>query len=211
MGVELAQSYPLRPVVHCAVGYDARLKRAAYSGEQTCGSANLVAGVQGCTYGCLGLGDCVRACQFDAIHIVNGLAVVDYEKCVGCGACERVCPRHIISMVPFKAERMLVVACSNHDPGRAVRQVCTVGCTGCGACHRLNDIFNVTDNLAGVDYDRYDPNMDFGPVMEKCPRKSMIFVGKPSEKDLAAVAGEKLTEPVQADFRTTVDKTDFRG
>ena len=211
MGVEIAQSVPSRPVVHCAADYDARLRRAPYAGEPTCAAANLVAGVQGCTYGCLGFGDCVEACEFDAIHMVKGLAVVDYEKCVGCGACERACPRHIISMVPFKAERMLVVACSNHDPGRVVRQVCTIGCIGCGACRRLNDLFNVTDNLSGVDYDRYDPNMDFGPVVEKCPRKGLIYVGKPSEKDLAAVAGEKLTEPVQADFRTTVDETDFRG
>jgi len=211
MGLELSQSYPYRPVVHCAAHYEDRLRRAPYAGEQTCAAANLVAGVQGCTYGCLGLGDCVRACEFDAIHIVDGLAMVDYEKCVGCGACERACPRHIISMVPFKAERVLVVACSNKDPGKVVRQDCKVGCIGCNACARLNDLFKVVDHLAEVDYDRYDPKMDFGPVMAKCPRAVMIFVGKPSEKDLAAVAKEKLPERVEADFKTSVDRTEYRG
>jgi electron transport complex protein RnfB len=211
LGVELEVSFPRRPVVHCAADYEARLKRAPYSGEPTCTSANLIAGVQGCTYGCLGLDDCVRACRFDAIHVVNGLAVVDYEACVGCAACERACPRHIISMVPFKAERMLVVACSNHDPGRLVRAVCTVGCIGCGACQKLNDLFNVVDGLAGIDYDRYDPAMDLGPVLDKCPREMLLYVGKPTEKDLAAVADEKLPDRVEGDFKTTVDKTDWHG
>jgi ferredoxin len=113
--------------------------------------------------------------------------------------------------VPFKAERMLVVACSNRDPARVVREVCTVGCIGCGACQRISDLFNVVDNLAGLDYSRYDPAMDFGPVIEKCPRESLVFVGKPTEKDLAGVAGEKLPERVEGDFKTSVDRTPYRG
>ena len=211
LGVELAPSFPYRPAVHCAARLEDRLKRHEYRGEPTCSAANLVAGVQGCTYGCLGLGDCVRACEFDAIAIVDGLAVVNYDKCVGCGACARACPRNIISMIPFKAESMLVVACSNHDPARAVREVCTVGCIGCKACQRINDVFNVTDDLAGLDYDRYDPRMDFGPVLEKCPRKALVFIGKPAEKDLAAVAEEEMPQPVTDRFDTTVDKTEWHG
>ena len=171
----------------------------------------MVAGVQGCTYGCLGFGDCERACGFDAIHTVNGLARIDYEKCTGCGACEKACPRGIISMVPFKAERVAVIACANHDPGKLVRSICKLGCIGCNICAKLNDLFNVSDGLAGIDYDRYDGEMDFGPAVEKCPRKRIVFVGKPSKKDLAATADEALSEPVQAQAESTVDRAPRRG
>jgi len=211
MGVEVADSAPYRPVVHCAANYDARLKLADYYGELTCGSANMISGVQGCTYGCLGLGDCERACPFDAIHMVHGLARVDYERCTGCGACERSCPRHIISMVPFKADRVAVVTCSNRDPPKVVRTVCTVGCIGCGVCAKLNELFNVTANLAEVDYDRYDPEMDFGAVMEKCPRNTIVFIGRPSPEHLASVAEEELPERVEPDFRSTVDRSEWHG
>ena len=98
MGVEIEQSRPYRPIVHCRAHTGDRLKRVPYIGEQTCSGANVVAGVQGCTYGCLGLGDCVRACDFDAIHVIDGLATVDYQKCTGCGACARVCPRNALQV-----------------------------------------------------------------------------------------------------------------
>jgi len=211
MGVELAETAPYRAVVHCRADHAARLRRADYRGERTCAAANMISGVQGCTYGCLGFGDCERACPFDAIHVVDGLAVVDYARCTGCGACERACPRHIISMVPFKADRIAVVACANRDPGKVVRKVCTVGCIGCGLCAKLSDVFNVTDNIAGVDYDRYDPATDFGPVLEKCPRKTIVMVGTPSPEDRAAVADEPVHEPVEAQFRSTVDQAPWRG
>ena len=213
LGIELEESWPYRPVVHCGATYEQRLGRVEYRGEPTCTGANLVGGVQGCTYGCLGFGDCVRACNFDAIHVIDGLATVDYNKCVGCGACEGACPRHIISMVPFKAEQMLVVACSNKDFGKDVKAVCKVGCLGCKACQRASELFKVTDNIPHIDYDKYDPENthELQGVLEKCPMKRLMMIGKPSEKDLAAVAGEEAPEIVHADFKTTVDKTDWRG
>ena len=214
MGVEVEETWPRRPVVHCAATWEQHLGRHEYHGEPTCGAANLVAGVQGCTYGCLGLADCVDACKFDAIHIVDGLAAVDYEKCTGCGACSRACPRNIITMVPFKADRILVVACSNRDPGKVVRTVCKVGCIGCTSCQRRCDVFQVADNLAQIDYDRYDPNAppeSLQEVLDKCPREGLVYVGKPSAKDLAAVADEPEPGRVEADFKTSVDDTEWRG
>jgi ferredoxin len=212
MGVEVKQSWPERPVVHCRATYAERLQRGTYLGEQSCTAANLVSGVQGCVYGCLGFGDCVRACNYDAIHVVNGLARVDYEKCVGCGACARVCPRNIITMVPFKADRVLVVGCSNRDFGLDVKAVCKIGCIGCKACERFNkDLFKVVDNLPRIDYERYDPAQDLQVILDKCPMKGLIYVGKPTPRDLAAAAGKKLAEPVQADFKTTADQTEWRG
>lgn len=211
MGVEVRETWPYRAVVHCAATEEMRLQRTPYEGEQTCTAANLVAGVQGCTYGCLGLGDCVRACIYDAIHIRNGLAVVDYERCTGCKACAVACPRNIITMVPFKAERVLVVACSNQDFGNDVKAVCTVGCIGCKACAKIMDLFAMKGNLPAIDYDRYDPNADFVPVLEKCRMESLVFVGKPTAEDVAAVAQEEIPERVTADFKTTVDQTEWRG
>jgi Na+-translocating ferredoxin:NAD+ oxidoreductase RNF subunit RnfB len=214
LGVELEARFPFRPVVHCRATYADRLKRSDYrAGEPTCAAANLLAGVQGCTYGCLGFSDCVVACNYDAIHIVDGLAVVDYDKCVGCGACRRACPRHIISMVPFKAERILVVACCNQDSGRDVRAVCKVGCTGCKLCAKMSELLTVEDNLSRIDYDRYDPGKPEQVVkaVEKCPSKTLIYVGKPSQADLAAVADEKLPPVVEGKPQTTVDKTKWQG
>jgi RnfABCDGE-type electron transport complex B subunit len=211
MGVEVTESAPYRAVVHCAAKRYRRLQQTPYEGEMTCASANLVGGVQGCTYGCLGLGDCTRACDYDAIHLVDGLATVDYEKCIGCKACARACPRNIITMVPFKCERMMVVACSNKDKGPDVKAVCDVGCIGCTACSRKAALMHMDGNLPMVDYDHYDATADFTEARKKCPREGMLYVGKPSAEDLAAVAGETLPDRVEADFKTTVDDTEWRG
>jgi len=211
MGVEVSQTYPYRAVVHCVARQTQRLQRTEYHGEQTCAAANLVADVQGCIYGCLGLGDCERACDYDAIHILDGLAVVDYEKCIGCKACARVCPRNIITMIPFKAERVLVVGCSNLDFGPDVTAVCEVGCIGCKACSKKANLTTMQGNLPEINYEEYDPDWDFSVALEKCPRESLVFVGKPTEKDLSAVVEEDLPERVTADFETTVDKTGWRG
>ena len=213
LGIELGESYPYRPAVHCGATYEQRLKRHEYRGEQTCRTANLIAGVQGCTYGCMGFGDCTRACAFDAIHIIDGGATVDYDACVGCGACERACPRHIISMVPFKSEQMLIVACSNQDFGKDVKAVCQVGCIGCRGCAKRSELFEVTDNVARINYDKYDPETMRGAqiAIEKCPMKRLTVVGKPTDKDLASLLDEEAPTIVHADFKTTVDETEWHG
>ena len=214
MGITVSESWPVRPVVHCAATRPQRLHQTEYRGELTCHSANLVAGIQGCPYGCLGYGDCVVVCEYDAIHIVNGLSVVDYEKCTGCGACAKACPRNIISMVPFKSERILAVTCSNKDFGNPVRENCEVGCIGCGVCTRVfkgKGLLKVEDNHAVVNWENYDPEMDLQQIQDKCPRQAMVWIGKPSSDDIAGSAGEAMPAIVEADFKTTVDDTEWRG
>lgn len=211
MGQDVKDSWPRRPVVHCSAHTDDKLGRMSYLGVKTCHGMNLVGGVQGCVYGCLAGGDCEHSCKYDAIHVVNGLATVDYEKCVGCSACAKVCPRRIISMIPFKAERILTISCSNQDFGPDVSAVCKVGCIGCKACSKQANIFTMKGNLATIDYTGYDPAQDVKAAIQKCPRKVMVTVGKPSAQDLAGVEGEKLPEVVKPNFATTVDKTEWRG
>lgn len=211
MGVEVDNSLPYRAVVHCAAHTADHVYRTPYVGEPTCVAANLVAGVQGCAYGCLGFGDCTRACDYDAIHVIDGLATVDYEKCIGCKACAKVCPRNIITMVPFKAEQMLVVACSNQDRGSEVKEVCRVGCIGCTACSRSAKPMQMQGNLPMIDYDAYESAEEFDVARQKCPRASMVMIGKPTPKDLAAVADEEVPERIEADFKTTVDETEWWG
>ncbi len=209
MGVEIGEALPFRPIIHCGAHYDDRLGRSEYHGESQCAAANIVADVQACTYGCLGFGDCASVCNYDALHVIDGLATVDYEKCVGCGACAKVCPRNIITITPFKAQRMLAVTCSNKDKGKDITKVCTVGCIGCGACARISDLFTIEDNLSTINYDAYEPEcgLDVIKACDKCPRKRLIFVGKSSTEDIAEFSGEVI-EP---DFKTSVDDTEWRG
>jgi len=209
LGVAVEQSWPYRPAVHCGATYNERLQLGDYHGERQCASANIVSGVQGCIYGCMGFGDCDRSCPFDAIHTVNGLAVVDYDKCTGCGNCAKVCPRNIITMVPFKSQQMVVVACANKDFGKDVKAVCKVGCLGCKACARASDLFTVEDNIPTIDYDKYDPSKmdDVEVALTKCPMKRLAKIGQPPRGD----ADEEAPKIVQADFKTTVDDAEWRG
>jgi RnfABCDGE-type electron transport complex B subunit len=212
MGVEVKESWPYKAVIHCAADYDARLGRMDYDGEQTCAAANMISGVQGCTYGCLGFADCVRACDYDAMEMVNGLPKIIYDNCVGCRACAEACPRNIISMVPFKTERMLVVACSNQDFAGDVKKVCKVGCIGCKACAKASDLVSMEGKLPRIDYSAYLPSAEsLEQAVDKCPMESLLYVGKPSREDVEKTKDEELPQRIEADFETTVDKTEWWG
>ncbi len=220
LGVEVQQSFPSRPIIHCGARTEDRLKRGNYTGEPSCAAADVVGGVQGCVYGCLGFGDCVNACTYGAMRLKDGLPEIDYEKCIGCGACARACPRGLIEMIPFKNERMLVVACASQDPPKVVREVCKVGCIGCKACARLQpDFFVVENNVARLNYDNYspelDPERDFAPVLDKCPREALVILGKPPRAAQDSEAEELETVGYsgrpKAPERPTVEDMDWRG
>jgi RnfABCDGE-type electron transport complex B subunit len=194
LGVEVVETFPYRPVIHCAARTEDKLGVVPYDGVQTCSEAHIVGVTQACTYGCLGYGDCAGACTFDALHMVAGKPVVNYDKCTGCGACVKACPRNIIEQIPFKQEQMLVVACANKEPAREVKKVCRVGCVGCKACQRIfADLFNVTDNLAYMNYDKYTAELgdaEFEPVLAKCPAKALVYFGKPKPEYARQLAAE---------------------
>ncbi|MFC1763217.1 RnfABCDGE type electron transport complex subunit B [Planctomycetota bacterium] len=169
---------PRRPVVHCNAHTEDRTMMGHYNGIPSCTAANAVANVQACKFGCLGFGDCVRACKFDALHVIDGLAAVDYDKCTGCTACSKACPRNLIEMVPFSEKAMVVVACNSKENGKTVRSQCKKGCIGCSMCARKSDQFTVTDFLATLNYENYDHNEDMNTAIEKCPPKVIIKRGK---------------------------------
>ncbi len=169
---------PKRPIVHCRAHKAERTYHGRYGGIPSCTAANALANVQACKFGCLGFGDCTWVCKFDALHIVDGLAVVDYEKCTGCGACSKACPRNLIEMVPFSEKEMMTVACHSKDSAKSTRAACKVGCIGCGLCAKQSDMFGVEDNLARVDYEKYRHTEKEDTAESKCPTKVIIHVGK---------------------------------
>lgn len=179
LNLQVSESGPQqRPIVRCHARTDDKTLYAKYQGIQTCISANALANVQGCGFGCLGFGDCTRACKFDALHIVDGMTIVDYEKCTGCTACSKACPRSLIEMVPFFYENMMIVACNSKETGKSTRSICKVGCIGCGICVKQTEVFSVEDNLARINYAGYEPNEQTETAMEKCPTKVIIYRGK---------------------------------
>lgn len=171
LGVEAKKNVRIAALVRCAGGDHAK-RKYDYAGTMSCIAANELAGSPlECNYGCLGLGTCVKSCFFDAIHIVNGVAVVDPDKCTGCMQCIRSCPRHIIVAVPYSAD--VNVVCSNHDRGPALKNVCEIGCLGCRLCEKTcqYDAIHVTDNLASIDYDKC---VRCGECAKKCPRHLIV-------------------------------------
>ncbi len=143
-----------------------------YEGIKTCVAANLVLGGQkDCGFGCLGFGDCVRVCPFDAITISQeGIPVVEGAKCRACNKCVLLCPKKLFSLVPQK--NRVYVACSSQDTGKDTKAVCPVGCIACRKCEQVCpvDAIHVIDNLAIIDYDKCTY---CGDCVAVCPMKTI--------------------------------------
>lgn len=142
-------------VVRCQGSYDHTGLKYKYDGRHSCyAQAKIFYGSSDCPFGCLAYGDCVEACQFDAIHVVNGVAVVDKLKCNGCGMCAKACPKQLIELLSLR--NAAVVKCRNIDKGAITRKICEIGCIGCGLCKKNCpvDCIEIANNLAYIDHDR---------------------------------------------------------
>lgn len=139
-------------LVHCMGSCDNTENKVEYQGIDSCLAASKIGGgLTACSYGCIGLGDCEKSCNYDAIKVCNGVAVVDKDKCKGCSACVSACPRKLISLVEEKEQA--VVRCSNKDKGAVVRKLCKTGCIGCQKCAKNcpSEAITITDFCAYVD------------------------------------------------------------
>lgn len=162
----------------CAGGAHVARHQARYAGLESCRAAALVSGGgKGCSWGCLGLGDCARACDFDAIEMdQHNLPVVSEIRCTACGDCVEVCPKDLFSLHPVS--HRLWVACRNLLNGEIAEAECEVACTGCGRCaaDAPAGLINIVDNLAAIDYTR-NPEATQKPI-QRCPTGAIVWIDK---------------------------------
>lgn len=187
LGKSFASVEEKQAVVKCSGTCGSTENIMDYSGIMTCEANNyFYQGRGSCTYTCLGFGDCVRECQYDALHIEDGIAVVDYNKCTGCGMCAPKCPNVLISIIPKKSR--VFVGCSSNDKGAYTRKICSAGCIGCKKCEKTCKFgaIIIKDNLAGIDPEKCT---NCGECAEVCPTKVIRVMGLPeADSELLAEA-----------------------
>ena len=157
LGKAAAEKQPEVATVRCGGTCEKRPRTNEYNGAKSCAVASsLYVGETGCAFGCLGFGDCVAVCAFDAIHInpETGLPEVDADKCTACGACVKACPKMIIELrKKWPKNRAVYVSCVSKDKGAVVMKACKAGCIGCGKCQKVCafDAITIASNLAYID------------------------------------------------------------
>jgi RnfABCDGE-type electron transport complex B subunit len=200
LGKEIEAREPQIAVVKCNGTPEHRKRKTNYEGASSCAVAHsLYTGETDCPYGCLGEGDCVEACDFDAIYMDNesGLPIVK-TNCVACGACITACPRNIIELRNVgKKERRIFVSCVNKDKGAPAKKACAVACIGCGKCVKECpfDAITLENNLAYIDYEKCKLCRKCEPV---CPTNSITEVNFPPRKPKPAADPDKVKEAAVA-------------
>ncbi|MDR0999339.1 MAG: RnfABCDGE type electron transport complex subunit B [Clostridiales bacterium] len=176
LGVPVTIAGRQNAFVRCGGCESKSLFRYDYQGLSDCKAAMQLAGggSKACVYGCLGVGSCKAACQFGAIEMIDGIAVVNREKCAACTMCVRACPKQLIAMVPYN--NTVHVACVSGDPGREARKICKAGCIKCKLCEKACqfDAVHVKDNGAIIDYAKCT---QCGECVKKCPSKCITALG----------------------------------
>jgi electron transport complex protein RnfB len=174
MGMEVQETEPQVCVLRCRGGCEEAVEKFDYIGPGDCRSNYiLLGGNKACEYGCLGGGHCVGVCPFNAIKIgPDRLPIIDREKCTACGLCVKECPRHVLELIP--RSQLVFLACKTLEKGKAVKNVCKVGCIGCTLCVKAcpyEGAIAMDGNLPKMDYTKC---VSCGICYAKCPTKSFV-------------------------------------
>ena len=200
LGKEVVQAAPMVAVVRCSGSCDHRPRINQYDGASSCAvTSALYGGETGCSYGCHGLGDCVIACDFDAMYMdpVTHLPVVIEDNCVACGACVKACPNHIIELRKVGPKsRRIFVSCVNKDKGAIAKKACDVACIGCGKCEKVcpHGAITISNNLAYIDYNACKLCRK---CVEVCPTNAIHELNFPPRKEKVEAVDAGTLKPVQ--------------
>lgn len=193
LGVALGAAEKRVARLACAGGGNVAWARAHYIGMDSCRAAALVAGGgRGCSWGCLGFGDCETVCDFDAIYMNRqGLPVVIEDRCTACGDCLVVCPKELFSLHPVS--HRLWVACKNLEFGDTAEHHCEVACTACGRCAQDSPegLIQIQENLATIDYTKNA--LASRVAIERCPTGAIVWL----EEDGRVVKGRDARKVVR--------------
>ena len=208
LGLEVEEQEPMVAVLRCFGSKKNAPKKIEYDGPMTCAFAhNLYQGENGCSYGCLGLDDCVEACNFDAMYMdeETGLPVIIEDNCVACGACVEACPRDIIELRNVgKKSKRIFVSCVNEEKGGVARKNCKVACIGCGKCFQVCkfDAITIENNLAYIDYEKCKLCRK---CVEVCPTNAIHELNFPPRK-VKPVENKKPAEVEKTEIKQQVEK-----
>jgi len=201
LGCVAEESEPMVAVVRCAACHNGKNDKNHYDGLRDCQFAHsLYDGETGCSFGCLGQGNCAAACQFGALTMDpdSGAPIVHEDNCVGCGACVKACPRNIIELRKKGLKgRRVFVSCVNKDKGAAARKYCPDACIGCGKCEKTCPFgaIKVENNLAYIDFNVCKLCRK---CVEVCPSGAIHAVNFPPKKAAPAPAADNAAAPAQA-------------
>lgn len=173
LGTEAGEVQRMVACVMCQGNKDFAKEKYIYTGIRDCRVNNsMQGGSKTCAYGCLGCGTCQDVCGFNAIDMINGIAVVNKENCTACNKCIEICPKNLIDLVPY--EQTVMVKCKSFSAGNVVKNACKVGCIGCKMCARVYpEAFVIENNLAVLNYKHGLDEDLLLQAADKCPTNAI--------------------------------------